>query len=70
MNVQRDVYGHLMPASFRSVLTLPHPVYRIVVSSPPAVTNDPLAPHVHRTHTQITDTETTDFHGQRMENPR
>lgn len=65
MNVQRGIGGKLRMAEFRSVLQLPTPVLRVVrITS--FVTDDPWAIQSHRIHRQVYDTETTDFHGQRM----
>ena len=64
MNVERDAYGRLRPAVFDRVFELPHPVPRCVrLPLPPP---SEWGMQVHRTYAQITDTETTDFHGQRM----
>lgn len=65
MNVFRRTDGRLVPAEFPKVLGLPNPVARIV-KVVPTVHNDPWAPNVHTTHVLVWDTETTDFHGQRM----
>jgi len=65
VNVQRDVYGKLMPADFRGVLHLPYPV-EFIRQDPPTYTDDPTIWPVHRSRSLVRDTELTDFHEQRM----